>query len=103
MQLAAVSMEALGRNTQRLPDLETPHHYLMRSSINLRADGGYYILFRMEELEGKAFAGMGVCNGKDIKSAAINIRGAFNRQYKGKKSIGQIRKLLGGYRRPKTA
>lgn len=82
VELAASALKDNIGKTSRLPDINTPHNYLMRSRISARLDGGYLFSMICNREDG-SFAGMGGINALTVEDLLARIRRAFNRQHKG--------------------
>lgn len=94
---AEASKDNAGR-LSRLPDINTPHGYLMRSRIAARPNGGLWFTWHCSR-EDQSFAGMGGITAPDLATLLTRVRGAFNRQHKGgtsRRSLELIKKRIRG-------
>lgn len=98
LELAAESAGARVGAFSRLPDINTPHGYLMRSRVAARPNGGFWFTWHCSR-EDQSFAGMGGIHAPDLATLLTRVRGAFNRQHKGgtsRRSLELLKKRIRG-------
>lgn len=98
LELAAEASEGNAGRLSRLPDINTPHGYLMRSRIAARPNGGLWFTWHCCR-EDASFAGMGGIHAPDLATLLTRVRGAFNRQHKGgtsRRSLELLKKRIRG-------
>lgn len=98
LELAAASAGARVGAFSRLPDINTPHGYLMRSRVAARPNGGFWFTWFCNR-EDSSFAGMGGITAETLDVLKTRIRGAYNRQHKGgtsNRAIELLRKRARG-------
>ncbi|QND44248.1 hypothetical protein [Providencia phage vB_PreS-PatoteraRojo] len=92
LELAAESNSSRVGKFSRLPDINTPHGYLMRSRVAARPNGGLWLVWFCNR-EDRSFAGMGGITAESLDVLKTRIRGAYNRQHKGGTSYRSLELL----------
>ncbi|QPB12542.1 hypothetical protein [Providencia phage PSTCR9] len=98
LELAAETAGARVGAFSRLPDINTPHGYLMRSRIAARPNGGLWFTWHCSR-EDQSFAGMGGIHAPDLATLLTRVSDIFNRQHKGgtsRRSLELLKKRIRG-------
>ncbi len=96
--LAAEASAVNAGRLSRLPDINTPHGYLMRSRIAARPNGGLWFTWHCSR-EDHSFAGMGGIHAPDLATLLTRVSDMFNRQHKGgtsRRSLELLKKRIRG-------
>lgn len=98
LELAAEASAGNAGRLSRLPDINTPHGYLMRSRIAARPNGGLWFTWYCSRGD-HSFAGMGGIHAPDLATLLTRVSDMFNRQHKGgtsRRSLELLKKRIRG-------